>query len=378
MRSSTLIYAVLAYLSIVFLRFLARWAEIRRARASVKLGTLSYASLNRPLRPSDLVTSLLWPIEVAFRLVGVAADLTAPAPAAPVASPSRRADTPQGSGMSTEGRKDLVREWIDEAYSVILWADTFERISEVVNVGSPAVDALLHALEKRRHQDPRYTPQARALVMNALAKIGDRRAVPAIRGQLNSAHGGPKVWDAAAFALGRLGDPAALSDLRRAAAEGRAPEAATEALEALGIDTTPREVVTLSRIAEAESLFAKYDKVGNPKCAELRAALRELRIERPGRAHAALQSQMVEGCQIRAGDLDTTLAALVRCIITDQEFSVGPARRGIKEPFTLRTEGGTYLFRDIHSLAVWTVYSHIVVRVSSDRYLSFVHRPTGS
>ncbi len=98
-----------------------------------------------------------------------------------------------------------------------------------------SVDALVAALDDRlneaRHGRPdpsqptihflhlEYTPCWRASAANALGRIGERRALPALLGAVRNLDNATDVRHAAAQAIGRLGDPSALSDLQALAAD---------------------------------------------------------------------------------------------------------------------------------------------------------------
>jgi len=90
---------------------------------------------------------------------------------------------------------------------------TSPRVQTAENPADPTQTSTLHTVAKLadRNEDPRV----RGLAAEALTEAGERRAVPSLIAVLGDPSVEVRFW--AAFALGQLGDPAALRALERLA-----------------------------------------------------------------------------------------------------------------------------------------------------------------
>ncbi|MGI5193806.1 HEAT repeat domain-containing protein [Streptomyces sp. CA-288835] len=112
----------------------------------------------------------------------------------------------------------------------------------LLQIGYPAIECLLEAA---RGEDV----QIRALALELLSLIGDRRSVRHLVNALGDGEG--VVRASAAQALGRMGEPVAVDPLMRMLAGDPSPRAASAAAEALGLIGDQRAVGALARAASA-------------------------------------------------------------------------------------------------------------------------------
>jgi hypothetical protein len=275
-----------------------------------------------------------------------------------------------------------------------------DELAQLGKTDKSVVPYLANVLATRRpNVDHGCNPER--YVMIALARTGDVRALPILQKQLMRPDEPTttRVWDiwtAAAFALGKTGNPVAIEILRQAHAAGHAAEACQRSIEALGGSLIPPSIAVVENrcdLSQVESEYGRVMRDAQTIAAEiaakfslaedeayvqvsiLRQGLQSLPVEDERDAYRALSTQ---GTGIRKGDFSGTLTALLQCLMADFIRYKSGLRRGWA-PGTMMKRSGADGFAGFEQITWLGVYSpgehyiHAIIRVGENGFLTFTH-----